>query len=79
MCHRCFESDYMMAARAQADLAVTFVMPAGQEFRSLQGCMTSTTGPLSTAGLCELTEKNLISRDSFSNSKTPNHVYKYVM
>ena len=49
MCHRFFESDYMMPARAQADLAVTFVMPAGQEFRSLQGCMTSTTGPLSTA------------------------------
>ena len=38
----------MMPARAQADLAVTFVEPARKEFRSLQWCMTSTTGPSST-------------------------------
>ena len=35
----------MMPARAQADLAITFVEPARKEFKSLQGCMTSRTVP----------------------------------
>ena len=39
----------MMPARAQTDLAVTFVEPARKEFKKLQGSVTSTTGPLSTA------------------------------
>ena len=39
----------MMPAMALADLAVTFVEPARQEFKPLQKYMTSTTGPSSTA------------------------------
>ena len=64
----------MMPAMAQADLAVTFVEPARQEFRLLQGCMTSITGSSSTACSKALhfvqLKKNLLTGDSFSNSKT---------
>ena len=61
----------MMPARAQADLAVTFVELARKEFKSLQGCMTSRTGPSYTvAHFVNLLEKILLSGDSFLNYKT---------
>ena len=61
----------MMPARAQADLAVTFVEPARKEFKSLQGSMTSRTVPSSIVDkalhFVHLLEKNSTFRGLFFN------------